>query len=430
MSRPDPLAQLDPGRRAFLGACTASLLGLTAFARLSATEPRHSAAVASAAVAPADALIVLFMNGGMSHLDTLDPKPGRAEQGPIGAIPSTVDGVRLGAVLPGLARRLHRCCLLRGLSSNQGAHEQGQHLARTGHRPQAGVRFPALPAWFAHRRGARNPGLPAWVRMSSGRHPGGGFLPAVAAPLVVADPSKGLADAAVPASWSGVSRQRRHALRQQFDALYAQQQQPEAVAAYTGAYDAALRLLDSRDLAAFDLNQEDQRTRSTYGDERFGQGCLLARRLVEHGVRAVEVELGGWDTHTDNTERVTEQAAILDQALSALLDDLAQRGLLDSTLVVLCSEFGRTPAINSNGGRDHHPAAFSALLAGGGTAAGRVLGATDERGAQVVAGRITLEDLHASLARRLGYDPAQAVHAANGRPITPADQGKAWDLSA
>ena len=174
------------------------------------------------------------------------------------------------------------------------------------------------------------------------------------------------------------------------------------VRSYADMYEDAVRLMRSKDLDAFDLTQETQAVRDAYGRDNFGQGVLLARRLVEKQVRFVEVELGGWDTHNNNYERVYERCDILDQALSALLDDLHKRGMLDETLVVLATEFGRTPDYNVNEGRDHYPKAFSCMLAGGGIRGGQVWGATDEEGREVVDGVTQIPDFNATIAYALG----------------------------
>ncbi len=179
----------------------------------------------------------------------------------------------------------------------------------------------------------------------------------------------------------------------------------------------------SQDLAAFDLAAEPEALRTAYGDDPFGNGCLLARRLVERGVRTVEVTLGGWDTHDDNADRVQERCTILDRGLPTLLSDLEQRGLLASTLVAVVSEFGRTPRYNVRDGRDHHPKCFSALLAGGGVRGGMVHGASDEDGEAPARDAVSVPDLNATIAHALGCDLRRVEHAPDGRPFTIADKG-------
>ena len=190
------------------------------------------------------------------------------------------------------------------------------------------------------------------------------------------------------------------------------------------AYDAAIRLMRSQSNQVFDLTRETDATRKSYGEHRFGQGCLLARRLVESGVGFVEVTLQGWDTHVKNFERIPELCRQLDQAMSALLDDLQARGLLAETLVVLATEFGRTPVINQNDGRDHFPGAFSFVFAGGGIAGGQRYGQTDRTGEAVIENGVSPADMNATIAHALGLPLAKVIQSSTGRPFTVANKGK------
>jgi len=189
-------------------------------------------------------------------------------------------------------------------------------------------------------------------------------------------------------------------------------------------YDGGVRVIGSKDLEAFDLEEQAASTGQSYGSDDFGQGVLLARRLVERQVRFVEVQLGGWDTHQNNFTRVPERCAILDQALSALLDDLTKRGLLDETLVVLATEFGRTPTINVNEGRDHYPKAFSCMLAGGGIKGGQTWGATDDEGREVVENKVEIPDFNATIAYALGLPLDEIIYSPTRRPFTLSDKGQ------
>ncbi len=409
----------DLSRRQLL-VTTAGVLGVSLLPSWAwATDPR-----APAPPGPARSLILLFMTGGMSHLDTLDPKPGRKVQGAIGAIPTVVDGVMLGQHLPGLAKVMDRCALIRSLTSTQGAHEQGVYYVRTAYTQRGTARHPALGAWTAELLPRMHPTLPPYIVVGGdSRHPGAGFLPAACGPLQLGDPRRGL-PYAHPAAGVDAGRQERR--RNLLADLDGRGRAPEdgAVRAYHELYAEAARLMSSQDLATFDLAGEPAAQRQAYGDEPFGNGCLLARRLVERGVRTVEVSLGGWDTHDDNADRVEERCGILDRALPALITDLEQRGLLATTLVVLVSEFGRSPHYNLRDGRDHHPTCFSALLAGGGVRGGTVYGASDEDGETPARDPVQVPDFNATLAHALGCDLAKVVHAPDGRPFTVADKGR------
>lgn len=408
----------DLTRRALL-ARAATLLGVLALPDLGfAGDPLPQPAPAQRS------LILLFMAGGMSHLDTLDPKPGRPVQGAIGAIPTTVDGVMLGQHLPNLAGLMDRCALVRSLTSTQGAHEQGVYYMRTGYTQRGTVRHPVLGSWLAQLLPRRNPTLPQLVAVGGdSRHPGAGFLPPACGPLPLGDPARGLQHAAPPAGVDEARTARRRALLESLDH---DGQAPDAasVRAYHALYAEAVRLMGSQDLAAFDLAQEPAAVRESYGQDAFGSGVLLARRMVERGVRTVEVTLGGWDTHDDNADRVQDRCAILDRALPALLRDLGQRGLLGTTLVAVVSEFGRSPQMNVRDGRDHHPRCFSALLAGAGIRGGTVHGASDDDGEAPASDPVTIPDLNATIASVMGADLGRVVHAPDGRPFTIADKGR------
>jgi hypothetical protein len=404
---------------------TAATLGVLALADLGWGEDPLPAP-ADPGAGKAKSLILLYMAGGMSHLDTLDPKPGREVQGAIGAIPTVVDGIQLGEHLPALAKRMDRCALVRSMTSTQGAHEQGAYFLRTAYLQRGTARHPAFGAWAAKLLPRLNPTLPPYVTIGGdSRHPGAGFLEANCAPLPIGDPERGLAYATPPKGIDAERLARRQALLGDLDACGQAPASATPVVAYQQLYAEASKLMSSSDLAAFNIGQESEESRTAYGKDAFGHGCLLARRLVEHGVRTVEVGLGGWDTHDDNADRVKDRCAILDRALPALLDDLGQRGLLDTTMVAVVSEFGRTPTINQREGRDHHPSCFSVLLAGGGIRGGRVHGASDEDGHHPAHDPVLVPDLVATLAYGMGCDNTRVIHSPDGRPFTVADKGKA-----
>jgi uncharacterized protein (DUF1501 family) len=328
--------------------------------------------------------------------------------------------VKIGRLLPNLAQVMDRCALIRSLTSNQGAHEQGQYLLRTGYVPRGDTRHPCFGAWADRLLVRGNATLPGSVTIgAAANHPGPGFLPPQHAPLPVGDPAAGLADARPPKQVDAERRARRLSLLAEQDGTA----DDAPGSAWQASRREALALMQSPDLAAFDLTQEDAATAELYGKSAFGRGCLLARRLVERGVRVVEVELGGWDFHAGLWDRIDDHAAQLDTGLPALISDLERRGLLGSTLVALVTEFGRTPKINDNDGRDHHPSCFSALLAGGGVRGGRVHGASDGHGMRPAADPVTPADLQATLCHALGIVPDAVVHAANGRPFTPGNKG-------
>jgi len=215
----------------------------------------------------------------------------------------------------------------------------------------------------------------------------------------------------------------RLGLSAKLNAGFEQTYQHAGVRAYADVYKDAVRVMKSADLVAFDLSQESAELQAEYGADSFGQGCLLARRLVEHGVRFIEVSTGGWDMHQDIYARLPEKLAMLDKGLGALLGDLDRRGLLKDTMVVLTSEFGRTPKINQNAGRDHYPKAFSSVIWGGGIQGGQIYGKTD-KGIEVTENKVSPPDLNATIAYGLGLPLDQVLYSPTKRPFTIADKGK------
>ncbi|MCB1235120.1 MAG: DUF1501 domain-containing protein, partial [Verrucomicrobiae bacterium] len=344
--------------------------------------------------ATAKRVIYLYMSGGMSHLDTFDPKPGAETMGPTKAIDTNVAGVQISEYLPKLAKKANLMNIVNSMLSASGAHEQANYLIHTSYALRGTIKHPAMGAWLLKFKDRLNPTLPGSVVIGGGsRHPGGGFFEAKFAPLLVNNPAAGLQN--VKARFAENDFDFRYGLSQELAGEFRQRyQEVKGVRAYTEMYDDAVTLMKSADLSAFDLTQESDAVRKSYGEGNFGQGCLLARRLVENDVRFVEVNLGSWDTHTSNFVRTPELCQQLDQGFAALLGDLESRGLLNDTLVVLASEFGRTPKINQNVGRDHYPQAFSGVLAGGGIVGGRKWGKTDATGENVVEDAVSVFDFN------------------------------------
>jgi hypothetical protein len=362
----------------------------------------------------------------MSHLDTFDPRPENKEvQGDTDVISTNVDGIRISNSLPRVAKQMDKIALINSLNSTQGAHEQGQYYMHTSYTLRSSIRHPAMGAWLEKLQQRGNAALPGSVMIGNdSRHPGAGFFEAKFQPLMINDPDDGVANTKIN-SWlteerftQGLSTARK------LDAGFAKKYDVKNVRAYADMYDDAVRMMRSEELKAFDLAAEQDALRDSYGRDRFGQGCLLARRLVEHGVRFVEVSFGSWDTHNANFVRVPELCEELDAALSTLLQDLQARGLLNETLVVLATEFGRTPEINVNDGRDHHPKAFTCLMAGGGIRGGQIYGKKDERGFEVADNKVGIPDFNATIAYALGLPLDQVLYSPSKRPFTVADKGQ------
>ncbi len=418
----------EPSRRDFLVQSAKAFLGVSCLSALGGGRALAGDPQPAGAAVPrptARNCIYFYLAGGMSHLDTFDPKPGAETQGPTKAIKTKADGIQISEYLPKLADHMKSMAVIRGMSSTQGAHQPGEYYMRTSFTQRGTIRHPAMGAWLSYFSGRVNPTLPANVAIGTGsQHPGSGFLESKYAPLPIGNPEAGLQHSTLPAGVSEERFARRMALTQQLNQGFQADYDQKQVRAYRDLYAEAVKLMSSKDLKAFDVAQEPAAVKAAYGDETFGQGCMLARRLIENDVRFVEVNLGGWDTHDDNFDRVQARCALLDQGLSALIPDLASRGLLEETLIVVATEFGRSPRINSNNGRDHYPKAFSCLLGGGGIKGGQVQGATDETGSSVVSGQVLIPDFNATIGYALALPLDQVVVSPQGRPFTFADKGR------
>ncbi len=413
-------------RRRFVSRAAKSFLGVSALAGLPDFGRAAGAGASSLKQIPtAKRVIYLYMTGGMSHLDTLNPKGKNEVMGATGQIDTPVDEMKLSDNLPLLARQAEHLAVINSMTSTQGAHQQGNYYMHTSYEMRSSIRHPAMGAWALKFNGRNNPALPGNVLIGNdSKHPGSGFFESSLSPLSVRDPEGGLQNSSMMAGMNEDRFNFHRNLAEQLDAPFVEKYDQKNVRAYTDMYDDAIKLMRSKDLAAFDLAGEPDGLKERYGKNAFGQGCLLARRLAENGVNHVEVSFGSWDTHNSNFVNVPEMAGKLDAALSTLLIDLQRRGMLHDTLVVLATEFGRTPEINANEGRDHHPQAFSCLLAGGGIKGGQVYGKTDDRGSKVIENAVKVPDLNATIGYALGLPLDQVLYSPSMRPFTLADEGK------
>ncbi len=418
----------EQSRRQFVLNAAKTCLGVTAaplFLQGKAQAAFEGSSKLKQQVPSARNVIYLYMSGGMSHLDTFNAQPGTEEAGPVKHIKTSADGVLVSEYLPLTAKHMHHVAIINSMTSTQGAHAQGNYFMHTSYTPRSTIRHPAMGAWLAKYQGKSNPSLPSSVVITNdSKHPGAGFFEASFAPLSISNPSSGLQNSKRLEHLTPDDFDYRLSLSQKLDSQFRAQYDYSDLRASSDIYKDAVKIMKSDDLVAFDINKEPEEMHELYGKGTFNQGCLLARRLVEHGVRYVEVTLGGWDTHNDNFVRVPENCATLDKALSALLGDLDARGLLQETLVVVTTEFGRTPKINQNEGRDHYPKAFSSILAGGGIVGGQIYGKTDKGGHEVAEGKLLPPDLNATIGYALGLPLDQVLFSPSKRPFTVADKGQ------
>lgn len=375
--------------------------------------------------------ILLWMSGGPSHLDTFDLKPETSDKvrGEFRPIDTPVSGIQVSEHFPKFSRLMRHATLLRGMSTVESDHQLATYHVHTGYQKRAGgISFPSLGAIVSRELGKRDFPLPNFVCVGTGPRNGtrSGFFGPDHQPLDVTNPDRGT-DFLEPLS-ARSDFDRQYQLLRRFNASFLDAYQTEAGRAHASALDRAVRLMTSEQKRAFDLAQETDAVRDRYGRGSFGQGCLLARRLVETDVRFVEVLMGdgvGWDTHQGNFPRTRSLSAEADVGMSALIEELHERGRLDSTLVIWMGEFGRSPQITSGAGRNHWARAWSTVLAGGGIRGGQVVGRTDRDAAEVVERPISVTDFLGTVCTILGIDPAHENRAPGvERPIPTVDTSK------
>ena len=411
------LNSLDtPTRREFVERCAAKSFGLSILpaTQLIAADPADDQTPAG--FGKAKRVIWLMLSGGLSHIDSLDPKQGKSK-GPAAAINTSAD-YRVTDFFPKFASVADQVSVIRSMEAKIGVHKPAQYFMRTAYEPRGTILHPNLGAWGSHYLGRSSSTLPSSVCINRRSDQGNGFFPSSFAPLAIGDPSQGINDVESIGGKSAANK--RLTLLNGLDADFRRKFNDKGVNAYNGFYDDALSLMKSKELKAFDLSHEPEEQRSAYGDNSFGQGCLLARRLVDSGVRFVEVRQEGWDHHKALADEMGEVAPVFDQAFTTLITDLQQRGMLDSTLVVVATEFGRKPAFSGDG-RSHHPICFSTVLAGGGAKAGFVYGKSDDDGYYVDENPVSVGSFHASIAFAAGMDISKPAISPSGRPMTVGD---------
>lgn len=412
-----------------VGGLSAFGIGMASFLRLqraqSAKHPLRKAA---------RSCILVWLDGGPSHLETFDPKPNAPSEvrGPLSAIATSVPGVQLNEMLPQVAKRMDDFAIIRSMTSALGEHNFGTHYLQTGFKPTPALEYPSFQAVGTSVFKRTSSGLPSSIaipnaRVGGGNFSGHGFLDSRFAPFSVgSDPGRPGFQVKDLDLYDGISLSRlqhRNQLVQQLDRFSGFDE-----GSSDSSLEQAFQMVNSREArSAFRLEEEPDSVRNRYGRKTVGQGCLLARRLVERGVPFVTVNNKGWDTHTDLQTRLKDGFAgaqkpvglvpSMDLALSALIDDLRERSLLDETLVVVMGEFGRTPKLNAAGGRDHWPRVFSVAMAGGGVSGGQIVGASDAVGESPAERPVTPGDLVATIYALLGIDPAMELRTTDGRPV-------------
>jgi hypothetical protein len=366
-------------------------------------------------------VILLWMAGGPSQFETLDPKPGAETQGPTRAIATSVPGIRIAEHMPRLARVANDLTIIRSMTSREGNHGRATYLLHTSYSPSGGIVHPGIGSIVAREFARAEFDLPNFVSIQ-GPSVGPSFLGVQFAPFVVNDPNR--APDNLPAPVSASRYQRRLGLLRDMERPFSETGAAQEVRDHQTLYDQTARLVLSPRVGAFNLETESMRVRDSYGRSSYGQSCLLARRLIETGVPIVEVHSSGWDTHGDELASLRRLIPPTDQGTAALLTDLKERGLLERTLVIWMGEFGRTPRINLQAGRDHFPEAFSVALAGCGVKGGQVIGATNPLGTAVSDRPVSVQDLFCTFYHALGINCRRENDSNVGRPLRIVEGGQ------
>ncbi len=373
----------------------------------------------------AKSVINIFLSGGLSQYDSFNLEVEQSVRGNSKIINSNVDGVRVSHYFPTLAQQMDKLLVTNSMKSNQGAHPAGIYKMLTSYDPRSSVTHPELGAWISKRLTTEQDSLPNFVSIGKGSAGTAGFFPGQWAALPVKNTSAGIDFVNRNPKVTQSKFAERLGILDTLNADFAQDHSTKETRAYVDTYLGSLKFMSSKDIDAFALENESESIVRLYDKQEFSRSCMLAGRLVERGVRFVKVELGGWDYHDNIYGKLPSNASKLDKGLSSLLNHLTQKGLLESTLVVVSTEFGRKPEVNPNKGRDHHPDGFTCLMAGAGVKAGQVYGTTTKDGQTAAEDVLDVTDFNATIAWRLGIDPNYEEKSASGRPFKLANQGEA-----
>jgi hypothetical protein len=371
--------------------------------------------------------ILLWMSGGPSHMDTWDLKPDSEKNGgPFKPIDTSAPGVRISEHLPHVAKQMKHLSIIRSLDSKEGNHDRGTYMMHTGYAPNPTVVHPSFGSVCSYELGEKlaNFDLPHFISINTPSL-GAGFLGMSHSPFMVQNPNAPIANLLPPNGVSHERMVRRLNMLGRVEDGFLKQGRGQAATDHKSVYAKTVRMMNSRYTRAFKLDDVPAPVRDAYGRGSFGSGCLMARKLIEQGVTFVEVALGGWDTHADAFETLSNRLMPeLDKAMGALVADLAQSGLLESTMIVWMGEFGRTPRINQNAGRDHWPRGWSVVMGGGGIKGGQTVGATDKDGVDITERPVGVMDVVATMTKAMGIDVATQYTTPRGRPMKVVDAGK------
>ena len=400
-------------RRRMLGISSATLLGMPIAQMLARAGETKKAKCEH---------VILFWNGGgMSHIDTWDPKPGRPVAGEFNPINTSADGIQISSIFPTVAKQMHHAALIRSIAGTNGAHGRASYQLQTSYNQSGNLVHPGIGSIVVHEK-ERMGDLPSFVTIS-GNARRAGYLGQRCEAYYVGRPGEKDPYLAFPTGINNVRGNKRLDILKQINLRKQAKLNTKELKAVDTATREAVNLMRSPALKSFELEKENPKTLARYGDTDFGRGALLARKLVETGVRFVQINRGGFDTHNNNFPAMENHGLTMDPALASLIEDLAAIGKLESTMVIMLSEFGRTPRINNNAGRDHHARCFSCFMAGGGIKGGQVIGKSDEDAMMPAERPVNPHDLHASICHAMGIDHNKEVETPLGRPMRLISEG-------
>jgi len=400
-------------RRRMLGISSATLLGMPIAQMLAhAGETKK---------AKCEHVILFWNGGGMSHIDTWDPKPGRPVAGEFDPIKTSADGVQISSIFPTVAKQMHHAALIRSIAGTNGAHGRASYQLQTSYNQSGNLIHPGIGSIVTHEK-ERMGDLPSFITIS-GNARRAGYLGQRCEAYYVGRPGEKDPYLAFPAGINNVRGNKRLDILKQINLRKQARLGAKELKAVDTATREAVNLMRSPALKSFELEKENPKTLGRYGDTDFGRGALLARKLVETGVRFVQINRGGFDTHNNNFPAMENHGLVMDPALASLIEDLAAIGKLETTMVIMLSEFGRTPRINNNAGRDHHARCFSCFMAGGGIKGGQVIGKSDEDAMGPAERPVNPHDLHATVCHAMGIDHNKEVETPLGRPMRLVSEG-------
>jgi len=400
-------------RRNVVKGLAAGLLGLHF-----TNDLAHAKTAALIGGGKAKSVIFINVSGGFSQVDSFDIKEANKDANKASSpIKSSADGILVGKYFTGMAKHMDKFAVINSMCHTQGTHHHATYLTLTGYESRGTIAHPELGAWASKLGGKGAGAIPPFVKIGNSGGAGRGFFSSQFSALPVKDPTKGIQFVKTPKGLSAGDFKKRVSYLDKINQQYEAKMNNKITKDYSDIYDQALKMMTSRDLAAFDLNHEKEATRERYGKNEFGNSCLLARRLVEKGVRFMSLTNGGWDDHYGIYGEFKDRAVDLDQGVAALMADLRSMGLLDSTLVVFTSEFGRGAKLNSQAGRGHNPLGYTSMLAGAGVKGGQKYGKTDKMGGVAEEKKVHPADLNATIAYAMGLPLDHIEYNTTGRPF-------------